>query len=528
MVETNSHWIDNSPAPRFSALKEDIAVDALIVGAGIVGITAAYLLKRAGCNVALVERDRCLSHETSYTTAHLTCVTDRPLSQLVENFGKEHAQAVWDAQLAAIDTIDRLVWREQIKCQFEWVPGFLFNPQMGTSSADQENRSIDLTREAELAKDLGFDARLVESVPIFQRPGVRFENQAKFHPRKYLLALLRLLSTGKGCQVYETTEIAEIEGTPITATTTDGHRIHCEHVLIATHVPLQGKSGLLSATFLQSKLAPYSSYVVGGWVPRDTAPEALFWDTGDPYDYLRVDRRHDHDFVIFGGEDHKTGQVEETSQCFHRLEERLKRLLPDVSITHRWSGQVIETNDGLPYIGGHTERQFVATGFAGNGMTFGTVSAMMFADHVMKQANPWTELFGASRTKIKGGLWDYIKENKDYPYYLVRDRFAGKGGQSLRAVKRGTGEVIDVEGQAAAVYRGLDGEIHIRSAVCTHMGCYVNWNDAERTWDCPCHGSRFKIDGEVLAGPAEEPLAPIEMKESAREGSKKIAPGKKK
>ncbi len=513
MAETNSYWIDNSPAPRFSALKEDIAVDVLIVGAGITGITAAYLLKRAGCNVALVDKDRCLSHETSYTTAHLTCVTDTLLSELVESFGNDHAQAIWDAQLAAIDTIDRIAWREQIKCQFEWVPGYLFNPSAETYRADQEKNAIDLAREAKLANELGFDAQVIKSVPLFQRPGIRYENQAKFHPRKYLLALLRLLGAGKGCQIYESTEIEAIEGTLITATTSDGHRIHCEHVLVATHVPLQGKAGLLTATLLQSKLAPYSSYVIGGWVPRNTVPEALFWDTGDPYDYLRVDRRHDHDFVIFGGEDHKTGQVEETSHCFNRLEQRLKQLLPDISVTHRWSGQVIETNDGVPYIGEHAKRQFVATGFSGNGMTFGTLSAMIFADHVTAKANPWAELFDPARTKVKGGLWDYIRENKDYPYYLIRDRFAGSGGHSLRSVKRGTGEVIDLDGHAAAVYRGLDGQVHVRSAVCTHMGCYVSWNDAERTWDCPCHGSRFKVNGEVIAGPAEDPLAPIESSE---------------
>ena len=520
MVETNSYWIDNSPAPRFSALKEDIAVDVLIVGAGITGVTAAYLLKRAGCNVALVEKDRCLSHETSYTTAHLTCVTDTLLSELVKNFGKDHAQAIWDAQLAAIDTIDRIVWREQIKCQFEWVPGYLFNPSAETNRPEQEKNSIDLAHEAQLANELGFDARVIKSVPVFKRLGVRYENQAKFHPRKYLLALLRLLCPGRGCQVYESTEIEKIEGTPITATTTGGHRIHCEHVLVATHVPLQGKSGLLPATLLQSKLAPYNSYVIGGWVPRGSVDEALFWDTGDPYDYLRVDRRHDHDFVIFGGEDHKTGQVDETSACFNRLEQRLKQLLPDISVTHRWSGQVIETHDGVPYIGEHAERQFVATGFSGNGMTFGTLSAMMFADHVTAKTNPWAELFDPGRTKIKGGLWDYIKENKDYPYYLVRDRFAGKGGHSLRSVKRGTGEVIDLNGHAAAVYRGLDGELHVRSAVCTHMGCYVSWNDAERTWDCPCHGSRFNVSGELLAGPAEKPLGPIEVKEKDRARSR--------
>ena len=492
----------------------------LVVGAGITGITAAYLLKRAGLNVALVEKGRCLSGDTSYTTAHLTCVTDTPLSELVKNFGRDHAQATWDAQLAAIDTIDRNVWREQIKCQFEWVPAYLFNRENASTEP------LDLEHEAELAGEMGFDAEFTKSVPLFRRPGVRFENQAKFHPRKYLLALLRLLSSAKGCQIYESTEVEEIDGTPITATTKDGHRIHCEHVLIATHVPIQGKSGLLPATLLQSKLAPYSSYVVGGWVPRGTVSEALFWDNGDPYDYLRVDRRHDHDFVIFGGEDHKTGQVEETSQCFSRLEQRIKHLLPEINVTHRWSGQVIETNDGLPYIGEVAERQFVATGFGGHGMTFGTLSAMMFTDHVTGQANPWTELFDPGRKKIKGGLWDYVKENKDYPYYLIRDRFAGKGGHSLRTIKRGTGEVIDVGGKPAAVYRGLDSQIYVRSAVCTHMGCYVHWNDAERTWDCPCHGSRFKVNGDVLAGPAETPLSPIEVHEGAV-AAKKSRSGKK-
>jgi glycine/D-amino acid oxidase-like deaminating enzyme/nitrite reductase/ring-hydroxylating ferredoxin subunit len=510
---TNAYWIDNTPAPRYSALKEDIAVDVLIVGAGITGITAAYLLKRAGHAVALVDKDRCLSGETSYTTAHLTCVTDTPLSELVTAFGRDHAQAVWDAQLAAIDAIDRIVWREQIKCQFDWVPGYLFNPPADTHPG-QEQDALDLQQEASLANDLGFDAELVDAIPVFNRPGIQFENQAKFHPRKYLLALLRLLSSGKGCHIYEQTDVEHVEGSPITATTSDGHRIHCEHLLVATHVPLQGKAGLLPAMFFQSKLASYTSYVLGGWVPRGTVHEALYWDTGDPYDYMRVDRRHDHDFVIFGGEDHKTGQAADTRTCFTRLEERLKKRQPDIAVTHRWSGQVIETADGLPYIGETAERQYVATGFAGNGMTFGTLSAMMFADHVTGVANPWAGLFDPGRTNITGGLWDYLKENKDYPYYLIRDRFAGKGAHSLRSIRRGAGEVIDIDGQPAAVYRGLDGNIHVRSAVCTHMGCYVHWNDAERTWDCPCHGSRFKVNGDVLAGPAEKPLGFLETEKN--------------
>src|SRR5205085_6156660 len=258
-------------------------------------------------------------------------------------------------------------------------------------------------------------------------PGIRFDNQAKFHPRKYLLALLRLIP-GKGSYVFESTNVEEIEALPrITAITEGGHRIHCEHIFLSMHTPLQGMTDPVSASFFQSKLALYSSYAVGGWVKRGAVPEALFWDTRDPYDYLRVDRRHDHDYVIFGGEDHKTGQVEETAQCFTRLEARLKALIPDISVTHRWTGQVIETNDGLPYIGETAERQFAATGFSGNGMTFGTLAAMMSVDAFLKRKNPWRDLFDVRRKKLKT-TWEFLKENADYPYYLVRDRVAGAEG----------------------------------------------------------------------------------------------------
>jgi glycine/D-amino acid oxidase-like deaminating enzyme/nitrite reductase/ring-hydroxylating ferredoxin subunit len=505
-IATNSYWTDNTPAPRFSALKEDIAVDVLVVGAGITGITAAYLLKQAGHNVALVDKERCLSGDTTYTTAHLTCVTDTPLSTLVENFGRDHAQAAWDAQLAAIDTIDRIVWREQIKCQFEWVPGYLFNPARETGRTAEPSQSLDLEKEAELASSLGFDAKFQPSIPFYKKPGVRLENQAKFHPRKYLIALLRLLGSGKGCQIFEQTEIQQIEGTPITATTRDGHRIHCEHLLIATHVPLQGKAGLVPATVLQSKLAPYTSYVVGGWVARGTVHEALFWDTGDPYDYLRVDRKHDHDFVILGGEDHKTGQVDDPAECYERLDRRLRALIPGVEVSHRWSGQVIETNDGLPFIGETAERQFAATGYAGNGMTFGTLAGMMACDAVTGRRNPWSDLFDPGRKKIKGGLWDYLRENKDYPYYLIRDRFVGAEGRSLRELRRGEGKILELDGKRVAAFKSESGAVTLLSPICTHMGCVVAWNGTERTWDCPCHGSRFEATGKVLSGPAESPL----------------------
>jgi Rieske Fe-S protein len=191
------------------------------------------------------------------------------------------------------------------------------------------------------------------------------------------------------------------------------------------------------------------------------------------------------------------------------LEETARRVLPQFEITHRWSGQVIETNDGLPFIGETSKKQFAATGYAGNGMTFGTLAAMMAHDCATGRRNPWRDLFDPSRAKVRGGTWDYIKENADYPYYLIRDRFIGPDAKSLRAVRPGEGNIIEIAGQKVAAYRSEKGTTTLLSPVCTHLGCHVKWNESESTWDCPCHGSRFTPTGKVLSGPAETPLEQI-------------------
>jgi Rieske Fe-S protein len=289
-----------------------------------------------------------------------------------------------------------------------------------------------------------------------------------------------------------------------------GHTVRCEDIVIATHNPLVGLSGLAGATLFQTKLALYTSYVIAGRVPSGVVSDALWWDTDDPYYYLRVEPHRDFDVIIFGGEDHKTGQQDDTVDRYHRLEERLTAIIPQVDVTHRWSGQVIETPDGLPYIGQSADHQYAATGYAGNGLTFGTLGGMMMSDAILGRANPWTELFDPSRKAITRGVWDYLKENVDYPYYLMRDRFAGPDAQSLRAVRRGQGKIIERDGAKVAAYRDRSGVVTLRSATCTHMGCVVAWNTAERTWDCPCHGSRFKPTGAVIAGPAETPLSKVE------------------
>jgi glycine/D-amino acid oxidase-like deaminating enzyme/nitrite reductase/ring-hydroxylating ferredoxin subunit len=503
-VETIPYWTDSASLPRFPKLDRDEQVDVLVVGGGIAGLTAAYLLTAAGRSVALIERDRCAQIDTGHTSAHLTMVTDKRLTELVNAFGRDHAVAVWDAGIAAMLQIDSIIKEQEIDCSFEWVPGYLHAPMGG----DRDREAESLREEAALAKELGFDVSFVEDVPLIGEPGVRFADQARFHPRTYLAGVARTI-TDRGGMIFEHTSADEFSAEP-GSVKANGYTIGFHDVVLATHTPLVGNAGIVGAALFQTKLALYTSYVVGGRVRRNRVPDVLLWDTADPYHYLRVERHRDFDYVIFGGEDHKTGQVDDTNACFNRLEQTLRSIVPDVDITHRWSGQVIETPDGLPYIGETAEHQLTGTGFSGNGLTFGTLTAIMAADRILGATNPWTELFDPSRKKIRGGAWDYFKENKDYPYYLIRDRVAGTDGKSLRAVPRGAGRVLDLDGQQVAVYRDEHGAVTKRSAICTHMSCTVHWNDAERTWDCPCHGSRFHPDGSVIGGPAESPLKPIE------------------
>ena len=502
-AETLPYWSDSTAIPSFKKVEQDADVDVIVIGAGITGLTTAYRLLKSGRSVAVLERARCGEIDTGHTSAHLTMVTDTPLSELVKRFGKSHAQAVWDAGLAAINEIDSIRRDEQIDCAFEWVDGYLHAPHRA-GEADERD---DLRREAGLAEELGFDATFVDDVPFAGRPGVRFDRQARFHPRRYLAGLAKAIRANGG-NIYEHSAADEFAADPVRVKS-NGHWLRARDIVVATHNPLVGLTGLVGATLFQTKLALYTSYVVAGQVAPGRVPDGLFWDTDDPYHFLRIEPHRDHDLVILGGEDHKTGQIADTTACYDRLERLLVSRLPEISFTHRWSGQVIETPDGLPYIGAMTDHQYAATGFSGNGLTFGTLAAIMIADAIAGRRNPWSELFDPERPAIRRGLWDYVKENADYPYYMIRDRFAGVEGRPLRAIKRGEGRLVEHGGKTVAAYRDANGALTLCSATCTHMGCLVGWNEAERTWDCPCHGSRFTPQGNVISGPAESPLPSV-------------------
>ena len=456
-----------------------------------------------GKTVALLERNRLVSGETGHTTAHVTYPTDTRLTELIKRFGRDHAQAAWDAGAAAIDQIRDCVRTEKIECELKHIPGFFYAAV--DSPADEE--APHLMDDYHEASELGFDASYVQSAPLVRRPAVRYANQLKFHPGKYIQGLAQCIP-GDGSHVFEESEVTEFSSES-KSVACNGFRVFYDSVFIATHVPMQGNTGPFSAMLFQTKLALYSSYVVGARMPPGSLPEALWWDTSDPYFYLRVDRHETHDYIIAGGEDHKTGQEEDTEACYARLSEKLLRLIPGAKLDRRWSGQVIETTDGLPFIGENDDNQFIATGFSGTGMTWGTAAAIMFRDKVLGITNPWAELLCVHRKSL-AQTWDYLKENKDYPYYLVKGlmKEAEAGAEQLGICE---GRILRHDGKRVAAYRRDDGTLNLLSPICPHLGCTVAWNGAEKTWDCPCHGSRFTATGELIGGPAETPLEPIKV-----------------
>jgi Rieske Fe-S protein len=331
--------------------------------------------------------------------------------------------------------------------------------------------------------------------------GLRFEEQAQFHVRRYLLPQAARIPGG-GCHVFEDTQALEVKDGEPCRVVTDRGVISARDVLLATHAPLDNKT-------IQTKVAQYRSYVLGCRVAGE-APAGLFWDDEDPYHYIRSQPTSRGNVVIIGGEDHKVGQEEDTEARYEALLDYARERFDLRSVEYRWSAQTLEPVDGLPYIGRDTGagHVYVATGFSGTGMTFGTVSALVLADAVRGRPNPWAALYDAGRLKPVQSAGTFLKENVDYPTFLVGDRLKRPGARTALDVPRGEGRVVVVDGERIAVSRDAQGKVCAVSAVCTHMGCIVHWNGAEKSWDCPCHGSRFDCHGALLDGPAARNLEP--------------------
>ena len=497
MVDEREHkslWTMTASQPRYPALPGDMDVDVVVVGGGIAGLTTAYLLKQEGKRVAVVEMHRLLSGQTGQTTAHLTELLDTPYETLQSDFGQKGARLAAASVRASIEKMASLVEGLGIECGFVRVPGYRY--------AQTEDEVRQLEREASVAREVGLLCSLTDEVPLplTVKRALRVEDQAQYHPREYLRAIAERIP-GDGCHLFEDTQVTDIQdGAPCRVTTTRGV-ITCRDVVEATTTPL-------NRVLLHTKLSAYRTYALAARLTSPVTP-GLYFDSQDPYHYIRTQRVEGHDYLIVGGEDHKVGTEDDTPGCFRELEKYTRDHFPVGEVSYRWSGQVIEPVDGLPYIGrnGLSRHVWVATGFSGTGLTFGTLSGMILTDSLLGRQNPYAELYDATRVKPAAGAKDFVQENAEVAFHFVADRLAKPEASDLSEVPPGEGRILELEGQKVAVYKEEGGAVHAVSPVCTHLGCHVHWNKAERSWDCPCHGGRFAPTGEVLNGPPVKGLA---------------------
>ena len=490
-----SLWLDTTRRTDYPPLEGDLRVDTAVVGGGIVGVSAALQCAERGRDVALLEADRIVEGVTGRTTAKVTAQHGLMYDDLLDKHGREVARQYAEANAAAIAEIEARIEDHDIECDFQRLPAYA-----DTGADGQRSR---LVREAEVARGLDLPATFVEDPPspAASSGAVRFDEQAQFHPRKYLLALADEIP-GEGSHVFEETEVTDVEdGTPCRVETDRG-TVTAENVLVATHFPLQDPS------FYFARQYPKRSYVLAVRLAEDP-PEGLFYRDAEPYFSARPHPTDDGALTLVGGQNHKTGQGESTATRYRQLERQARQHFDVESVEYRWSTQDYVSTDRIPFVGplGPTsERVYAATGFGGWGMTNGTAAATMLAAFAAGETPRWAAAFDPQRVDPVAAGKDLVTENVNAGAEFTRDWTKALLGGENGIVAPGEGEVVRRDGRPLAVARDEDGDLHVRSAVCTHMDCLVRWNDAERSWDCPCHGSRFSIDGEVLEGPAVEDL----------------------
>lgn len=503
-TSTTSIWEDTHKVPDLSPLSGNTTADVCIIGGGIAGITTAYQLANEGKRVVLIEAGELACRQTGLTTAHLSNAIDDRFVEIERMHGAEGARLTAQSHAAAIDCIERVVRDERISCEFERLDGYLI-------AGDAQAHAL-LEREFEAARRAGAQVELVPNAPVdsFQTGHcLRFANQAQFHPLKYLSGLVEGISR-RGGRLYGSTRAKKVEGGKnAKVTTANGPEIRAGAIVVATNTPIN------DLVAMHTKQAPYVTYVVGCRIPKGSVHADLYWDTLDPYHYVRIERgtiTQDHDTLIVGGEDHKTGQANDGAERYHRLETWARARFPMIeSIEYQWSGQVMETMDGLAFIGRNpmdADNVYIATGDSGMGMTHGTIAGLLITDLILGKSNPWESLYNPSR-KTVSAIGQFAKENlnvaKEYTSWLT-----GGDVSSEEEIPPNCGAVIRHGTSKLAVYRDENGTLTRMSAVCPHLKCIVSWNTTERTWDCPCHGSRFDAHGQVLDGPAYGGLSPYE------------------
>lgn len=485
-----SYWVATAPATAYPALAGRVDVDVAIVGAGIVGITAAWLLKRAGLTVAVIEARRAAAQVSGRTTAKITSLHGGLYRQILSKHGETTAHAYADANEAALAWLARTVTEEQIDCDFERRDAWLYGELPETRAKLQE--------EATVCARLGLPASFEAGAPLpFATTGaVRFTNQAQFHPVKYLQSLLAAIP-GQGSHVFENSRVTQVNEKDATLQTAGG-RVRARHVLVATHLPFLNRGGYFATT------APYGDPVVVASVPEGAEPlqQGMFISIDEPAHAVR-DAENGR-LLVFSGETYKTGQSDTREHLTH-LERWIRSHFRIDRIEYRWTNEDFESADLLPFVGhltAATPAVWIATGFSGWGMTGGTVAALILTDRIRGIANRWADVFDSRRWHPMAAAPRFFKENLNVATEWVRDHLLP--GELGGAARLGADEAAILQSGAGkiAAYRDFSGALHVVAASCPHMHCIVSWNGVDRTWDCPCHGSRFTIDGEVINGPA--------------------------
>jgi glycine/D-amino acid oxidase-like deaminating enzyme/nitrite reductase/ring-hydroxylating ferredoxin subunit len=437
---------------------------------------------------------------TGRTTAHLVNALDDRFFDLERLHGEQGARLSAESHTAAIDLIERIVSEESIDCDFTRLDGYLFVPP-------GESQDI-LDDELEAGRRAGLDLQKVERAPLDYDtgPALRFPNQAQFHPLKYLAALADAIER-KGGRIYCGTHVSEIVGgEQARVTSVNGSVVTCEAIVVATNTPVN------DLVAIHTKQAAYQTYVIGARFPRGSITRALYWDTPDPYHYVRIQElEEDSELLIVGGEDHKTGQEDDANTRFSNLERWTRERFPVADIVYRWSGEVMEPVDGLAFIGRNPldkDNVYIATGDSGNGMTHGTIAGILISDLISGRENDWEALYEPSRKTLRA-LPEFAKENINVAAQFA-DLITPGEVESVSEIQPGTGAVLRRGLTKIAAYRDESGKVHERSAICRHLGCVVDWNSLEKTWDCPCHGSRYDALGKVIQGPANSDLPEVE------------------
>ena len=491
-----SLWVESTPETAYAPLADGLDVDVAVVGGGIAGLTAALLLKRAGKSVAVLESKRILHGATGYTTAKVTAAHSLSYTTIERNFGQEGARVYAEANQAALDFVARLVEEESIDCDFERKANYVY--------AERQDERTTIEQEVEAARRAGLAAEFVEETPLPYPVACAFrlDNQAQFHPRKYLLPLAAAVD-GEGSRVLELTRVDDVRGGGPVRVVTNRGSVTARDAILATQLPI------LDRGFFFAKAHPDRSYAVACRISPGQDPDGMYINVGTPTRSVRTAQDERGALLLLGGEGHKPGADPDTEARYRALEEFGRRHWQASEFPYRWSTQDYSPVDGVPYVGRLTRRSdhvYVATGFKKWGMTNGTAAALILADRILGRPNRWAELFDSKRLNPLASAPKFATENASVARHFVGDRLNRGDAAALDEIAPGEGRLLRLEGRKTAVYRDDEGRVHALSPVCTHMGCHVGWNPAERSWDCPCHGSRFSAEGAVIQGPATRDL----------------------